>query len=274
MHGHPHPRLMAVAVAVGALVLGADLATAAIQTSAPHQSTDLASPVPPTAMDITNAIAPTSTTAARTLPGPGQTRVRGQLTSLTGGDAVSAPLALPLTITVPNRGQGDVTISNVTVGGRSVTIVWNAGEPLPLSGDGALDLGPARVDVDATGITWHLDLAPRLLSPGHYVAAAPVAVGSGGLAQPHDSVAFDAGQGGAFITNGDARVHLPPSALSLTGPGTLRMTGKLTVQTSTGFIHAVRIVTFGPGPFELHLRPVLAGGYDLDALVQGSVSAT
>jgi len=161
-------------------------------------------------------------------------------------------------------------IDHVMVNGRPASVVWNGGQPLPLSGTGGLDLGPDHVEVDRAGETWHLDLGTRLLVPGRYVAAAPVAVGAGGLAEPHDRVVFVAGATSAFVTNGDARIHLAPRPLHLTGPGRVRITGALTVRTAAG-AHPANALTFGPGPFDLTLTPGPAG-LMVHGLLQGSLT--
>jgi len=267
--GPPRPRLVAALSGVTAAVFGAGLATAAIQLQgAPTATTVLVTAPSPTT--TTTSVALTQLSA---LPGPSQTRVTGRVTLVTATDAVGAALPLPLTVTVPNRGQGEMTIANVRSGGAQVTVVWGGGQPLPLSGTGGFDLGPARMEADAAGITWHLDLGQRVLLPGHYLAGAPVAIGGGGLAQPEDTATFDAGPGSGFITNGDARVHLPPGPLHLTGPGTLHLSGVLTMQTASG-AQTVKVIEFGRGPFDVRLQPSPGGGYTVTALLQGPLTAT
>ena len=218
---------------------------------------------------------PTASPAAPTVPAAGQTHVTGRVTLLTAEDAVGTPLRLPLTITVAERGRGDVTIAGVTVAGQPEQIVWLAGQPLPLSGTGSIDLGPAAVTADASGIVWHLDHGQRVLMPGHYTAGAPVAVGEGGLGEARDSVSFDVepGSGAGFISNGDAQVKLlPTSPLVLTGPGRVHLSGALLLSTASGPPRPATTLTFGPGPFEVVLRPS-ATGYSVEARFQGNVTS-
>jgi hypothetical protein len=202
---------------------------------------------------------------------PDQARLTGEVGSLAGFDAVAPPIPLPVIITVAQRGQGGLVISGVSVNGQPGTIAWSAGQPLPLSGTGALDLGPATLTADAGGVTWSLDGASRSLTSGHYVAGAPVAVGHAGLAEPHDTLSFDAGPAAGMNTDGGARIHLPPTDLDLTGPGSIQVRGSFSVQTATGTRHASS-VSFGPGPFEVHLQPGL-DGYVINALLQGPLTA-
>jgi hypothetical protein len=215
--------------------------------------------------------AQTAPTTTATVPAPGQTHVTGRVTLLTAEDAVASPLGLPVTITVPQRGRGDVTVVGVTVGGQPEQIVWLAGQPLPLSGTGSIDLGPASVTADAGGIVWHLDHGQRVLTPGHYTAGAPVAVGQGGLADARDSVSFDAGAGAGFVSTGDAQIRLLASPLALSGPGTVHLSGVLMVQSGTGPPRPATTITFGPGPFVLSLRPD-GPTYTVDARLQGTVT--
>ena len=220
------------------------------------------------------AVRTTTSSTAPTIPAAGQTLVTGRVTMLTAEDAVGALLRLPLRITVAERGRGDVTIVGVTVAGQPEQIVWLAGQPLPLSGTGSVDLGPALVTADAGGIVWHLDHGQRVLTPGHYTAGAPVAVGEGGLADARDTVSFDADAGGGagFISNGDAQVRLPVGPLTLGGPGRVHLSGDLQLTTATGPTRRAATLAFGPGPFEIALQPS-ATGYTIEARFQGNLTA-
>ena len=269
MPERPRPRLTAATGSMAMVVLVASLVTAAVRLTA-SSGRARARGQPPAKLDITN---PTVTVA--TVPAAGQVTVTGTVTLLRADDAVAGPIRLPVTITVPTRGQGGMTISNVLVGGRPASVGWDAGQPLPLSGSGAIDLGPASVDADASGITWYLDGAPRVLTAGRDMAGAPVAIGSGGLPQPSDSATFDAGAGSGFVTAGGARIHLPPAPLRLQGPGHVHLSGDLSVEDPTGAVRHVATVTFGPGPFVLDLTPAPGGhgGYTVTAHLQGPVTA-
>ena len=213
-------------------------------------------------------------TATVTVLRPDQTTVSGTVTAATALGVLGSPLALPLTITVPNRGQGEAHIVGVAVDGRRGTVAWDGGQPLPLSGTGGVDLGQATVDADAGGLTWHLDGAARALLPGRYTAGSTVAVGSTGLARPVDQATFvvAAGTRGQILTAGDAQVHLAAQKLSLTGPGRVTLTGAMTVTNASGS-HPARRVGLASGAFELALTPS-AGGYTVTALLQGPVTSS
>lgn len=192
----------------------------------------------------------TVTRTVRVLP-EGQAKVTGTLTSLTGSDVSGPVLALPVVLE-----QGTATIDNA-----GETIVWDGGRPFHLEGDGGIDLGPTEVAVDGTGTSWSLD-GVRVLLPGRYEVRTPVAVGRGGLAEPHDAYAFTAGDDATLATEG--AVRLPLADLHLEGPGSLVLDGRFEVRTRDGRRTATHL-EFGPGPF------VLDVGADLrvEATLQG-----
>ena len=158
---------------------------------------------------------PTTAPPVDIVPAAGQTFVTGSVTSLTADNAVGPALQPPFTITIPSRGQGSADITGVSVAGKSVEIYWYGGQPLPVSGTGQLAIDGGALTVDASGLTWVLDGAPRSLTSGHFGLGAPVAVGTGGLAEPHQSIAFDAGATSTVQTTGKAQVHLAPTAVHL-----------------------------------------------------------
>lgn len=222
----------------------------------------------PTASSASSAS--TASTKAPAIP-PGQAVVTGTVTSATAGDATGPPLSLPLEITVPVRGRGGATFYNVEVGGQPSAVVWNGGVPLGLLGHGAIVAGRVDVTVDASGSTWALDGAERIVAPGTYHAAAPVAVGQAGLARPQDSADFTAGSGSALVTTGGATVHRDPQALHLVGPGSLVLSGSLEVQTSSGTARARRVL-LSHGSFDVDLVPG-AGGISVRAtILQGRLT--
>ena len=200
-----------------------------------------------------------------------QTRVTGTV-SAAQVVGIGPPLALPFIVTVPQRGQGGLSVTGITVAGRRASVSWDAGQPLPLSGTGALDLQQAALDADVGGLTWHLDGNARLLGAGTYTAGSSVAIGTAGLAQATDRATFVVSTGGTgqIISRGDARVHLAPRQVSMTGPGSVTLTGKLTAQTAAG-TRVVHQVTLRSGPFELSLTPT-PGGYIGTCLLQGAVT--
>lgn len=200
----------------------------------------------------------------------GHAVVTGTVTSATAQDATGPPLAAPLEITVPVRGRGGATFYNVDVGGRPSAVVWNGGVPLGLIGHGAIEAGRVDVTVDASGSTWALDGAERILAPGTYHAAAPVAVGQAGLARPQDSADFTAGASSVVVTSGGATVHRDPQSLHLVGPGALVLNGTLQVRSSSGTATAHRVV-LARGSFDFDLVPG-PGGLSVRATLQGPVT--
>ena len=214
--------------------------------------------------------APATTVPAGPLPAPGQAFVKGTVDKLTAEGAQGTAVAAPFTLTAVERGVGKASIENALVEGKRTSIAWGGGTPLPITGDGSLDLGGAKVDVDATGTTWTLDGAARPLKPGTYRAGASVAVGVGGLATPRDAVAFTADARTVITSRGGVVVKLPPARLELTGPGKVTATGQLQVRDPTSTKPAAGI-QFGEGPYTVTLNPV-AGRLELDAVLQGPLT--
>jgi hypothetical protein len=254
---------VAVAVAVG---LG-------ITVAIHHRATSDTGTTGPAAGPGTDgsASAAATTVPVDIVPGAGQTFLSGTITSLSADNAIGPPLKPPFTITIPSRGQGSADITGVVVGGKNVQIFWYGGQPLPVAGTGELAVDGGALNIDGSGITWMLDGAPRSLTTGHFNLGAPVAVGSGGLAQPFQSIAFDAGDRSTLQTTGHAQVHLPPAAIHLTGPGSLTVHGDLQMQTPAG-TRRVQSVTFGPGSYSVDLAPT-AGGDTIAGTLQGPISS-
>lgn len=214
----------------------------------------------------------TATLAPQIVPGANQTFVTGTITSLSSTNAEGPALTPPFTITIPVRGQGSADLTGVSVGGHAVEIYWYGGQPLPLSGSGQLVIGGGAVSVNASGSTWILDGAPRILAPGHYHLGAPVAVGASGIATPEQNLSFDAGADSTMVTTGHAQVHLSPADLHLTGPGSLTVAGTLQVQ-SPASTRTAASATFGPGDYDVTLTPT-SGGDTIKATLQGPVAAS
>ena len=205
-------------------------------------------------------------------PAPGQTFVTGPTDRFSADDAQSGPLRSPLTIQAVERGVGRVVIENALVAGQRAAISWGGGTPLPLTGDGGIDLGGTHVEVDGTGVTWTIDGGAKALLPGTYKAGAPVAVGSGGLAAPRDAVDFTADARTTLTATGGVVIKLPPQQVEITGPGKVVLGGQLRVRTSSSTRQATG-VEFGPGPFTVTLVPA-AGRLEVNAVLQGTVNAT
>jgi len=208
------------------------------------------------------------------VPGPGQEFVTGDVAHVLADDAQSsAPLATPFTLVAAERGTASATIQNALVDGTRSTISWPSGTPLPITGTGGLDLGPVHVDVDPTGITWALDGGARTFVPGDYQAGASVAVGTGGIATPRESVSFRADERTVLTAQGGVSVHVDPGMLELTGPGKISVSGTLKVQ-SPDLSRQAAAVTFGPGPFKITLTPGGSTGVRIKAVLQGQATAT
>jgi len=213
----------------------------------------------------------TTSTQPNLVPGSGQSFVTGVVRRFVADDAqTSGPLATPFTISALERGAGNATIENALVAGKRSTISWATGTPLPISGAGGLDLGAVHVEVDGGGATWLLDGAARSFSPGSYRAEAPVAVGDLGLATPRDSVAFEADGRTVITTRGGVIVHVPPERVQVEGPGSLKITGQLQVQTPESK-RAAGSVTFPRGPFTATLTPV-GTGVRVESVLQGPIT--
>ena len=207
------------------------------------------------------------TTPPGPVPAPGQAFVTGTVDKLSAEGAQGAPVATPFTISALERGAGRATIENALVNGRRTSIAWAGGTPLPSTGQGAIDLGGSRVDIDGTGASWRVDGAARSLTPGRYRAGAPVAVGVGGLATPRDAVDFTADAMTQVQAAGGVVVKLPPGRLEVTGPGKVTATGQLLVQDLRTRLPA-QSVQFGEGPYKVALTPS-GGRFQLDAVLQG-----
>jgi hypothetical protein len=203
---------------------------------------------------------------------PGQARLTGRATSLAVDAEQVGTIPAPLQIEAP-RGAGGAEITGALVGGRRVTVVWDAGRPLDLTGGpgSGLDPGPAHLEVDGGTATVFLDGAARALLPGTYRTTAPVAYGTGGLATPSDGLTFTADGRTALVTRGGAVVRLAPRTFDLAGPGRLSARGDFSVTTASGTRRATTVV-FGPGPFVARVRAVGAT-LEVEATFQGSLAA-
>ena len=207
------------------------------------------------------------------VPAAGQTLVSGTIQTFGADDAVATPIPMPVTINAVERGaQSNARVEGAIIGGARKTVYWDAGTPLPISGAGALDLGPAHVDADAKGVTWALAGDARAFKPGRYRISSPVAIGSGGLGTPSDSgVEFTADDHTVLRTTAGVVLHLDAPNLNVEGPGQVHMTGKFTVRTTSGTRTATSII-MGSGPFKVALAPG-AGGVTVTATLQGPVTS-
>src|SRR5690606_33756287 len=139
---------------------------------------------------------------------------------------------------------------------------------------GSLVLDPADVDLVPEGVRVVLGGGVHNLTVGPYQVDAPVAVGSQGLATPRDRVVFEATAGAAFEARGDASIVLgPEQPRRLVGPGLVHLEGELEVVDDAGR-RAAAVVDLPSGPFEVTLTPDPAGGWTIDAVLQGEPTAS
>ena len=211
-----------------------------------------------------------SDTSETVVPGPGQAFVTGEADRVAADNAQTQPVMSPFTITAVERGVGRLTIDKALVGDRRVTISWDGGTPLPVSGSGGLDVGVTHVEVDDKGPVYSLDGAGRPFLPGTYSLATTVAVGSGGgLSTPQEGVQFTADRQTVLSSRGNVVIRLDPQKVDLLGPGKLAMTGKLRVQFPKRKTNASS-VTFAEGPYRVTVDPA-DGRVRVDAVLQGRV---
>jgi hypothetical protein len=248
---------------VAALLVAAVAIFFGIQFTADHSS----------ALDRFKDATPTTSTTVDLGPAPaaGQVFVKGTIDRLTAEKAQSAAVAAPFTLNALERGVGKATIENALVDGKRTSIAWGGGTPLPITGTGGtIDLGGAKVDVDATGTTWTVDGGARSLKPGAYRAGASVAVGLGGLATPRDAVAFTADAQTVITAHGGVVIKVGPAPIELKGPGTVTATGQLQIRDQTSRKPAAGF-KFGEGPYTVTVNPV-AGHLEIDAILQGPLT--
>ena len=236
------------------MVVGA-LLVAGVVIAATHSPV----PVEPGVMDGRPA---TTVVATSIVPAAGQAVVSGTVTTFRAHGATGPPIVVPVTLQVA-RGQGGARIEGVQVDGSAATIVWDGGRPFELQGSsgpssgkqgaGAIDAGPTDdVTLLPHGLSWLLDGAARPLRTGEYKTPTSVAVGTTGLAEPHDGVVFVAGATATIQTHGGVHVEQTLDSAHLVGPGSVTITGHFTVRTANGTQTAT--VARGDGPFVVDLR--------------------
>lgn len=213
---------------------------------------------------------PTVPTPPPSASGPDRVfEVTGTVTALSAARAVAAPLQTPFTLEVTDRGVGGAEITGATVGGRSVQINWQGGQPLPVTGSGAVELNGVSVSVSPAAISLILDGEPRRLLPGTYRLGSSVAVGEAGLSRPVDSLTFTAGDDTGLATR-LAHIDLPAREFRIEGTsGQLRMEGQLVLAAASGERTVGRLL-FEPGTYAVTLTPV-AGGYTVLGRLEGRV---
>ena len=255
-------RAVALAFLIG-LVLVCDFAVVGVHVLNDHTSL--------VAGSAGSARSGSASSGPKVVPGQGQAFVTGDLDHAALDGAQVQPVRSPFTITALERGQGRVAIEKALMGDRRVTITWNSGTPLPVSGDGALDLGATHVEVSKDGPVLFLDGAPRTFMPGSYTLGATVAVGTGGLATPRDGVEFTSDDQTTLQSEGGVVIHLDPQNLVLQGPGKLTMNGHFKVQYPKKTVSA-STVNFAEAPYRVTVDPT-GSSVHVDAILQGPVDA-
>jgi hypothetical protein len=197
-------------------------------------------------------------------PAPGQVIVTGTVTAAHLEGAAIAQLAMPITVSTAVRGEGGATITPVLVNGKTTSIEWNAGQPLPLSGDGgSLALGPVAIEV-TDGIVLILD-GVHGVAAGTYTIDTSVAVGS----QPKDSVTFTATDTTTIQFRGTASTPLPTPELTTDGSGALTLQGSLTIAHPDRSTSPASAITLDSGTYSIKLTPAEGGGFTVQATLQG-----
>lgn len=256
-------RLTAVALAFGtALILVCDVSVVAVHYLNDHTSL----------INDTRTTKITVPQDVKVVPSAGQAFVTGTIDHITLERAQMDALKMPLTISSVDRGIGRATIEKALVFGQRQTITWDGGTPLPVSGPGTLDIGAAKVDADAGGVTILLDGQVRTFSAGTYSLGTTVAVGSGGLAAPRDGVSFTADSQTVMTTRNNVVLKLDPAKINLLGPGKITMNGAFKVQFPDRTVDA-KTVNFGEGPYRVTLDPG-NGKLSIDAILQGDVQTS
>lgn len=246
------------------VVLAASIAVAVVKPGrlAPDHSSGANSTAP----------GPTTTPAGGSgAPGLAPGEVQVQVASLAGVqfDGGSLTLSPPFTITSAERGSGNgATIANALVGGQRVSIAWDAGQPLPVTGTGTITLVGVTGHGDGRGLTVELGQHTFALN-GAFHLGSVVAVASGGLAAPQEAVDFtaDATTRITFQGQASAVAHYP---LQVQGPGHLELDGLLqaaTVKVTRPGI-AARLTK---GPFALAITAGIPNA-SATATMQGAVS--
>ena len=200
------------------------------------------------------------------LPAKNQVALLGGVTSIHIDGATVDNLPTPLTVTTAERGVGGATITPVDVNGRSTSIDWQAGQPMPISGEGGnLLLKGVTIDAGGDGVSIVLD-GTQALTPGTYRIGTSVAVGS----TPMDSVTFDATDKTTAKFRGTATVpHDGP--LNTQGAGSITLDGKVTVTHPDGSTTEATHLELDQGLYRLTLTPTPFGDFILQALLQGNV---
>ena len=210
---------------------------------------------------------PATTPAGSGPVGKNQVRVTGSVTAAQINGLALETLATPFTVTPTDRGVGGATFTPVEVDGRSTSIDWQAGQPLPLSGDGgSLKLGAVACNVAGGAITLVLD-GVHGVAPGTYSIKTSVAVGS----QPRDSVTFTASDTTTVEFRSGSTTPLATPELDGSGTGSLRLDGTLTIERADQKKTPSQTISLDNGIYQIKLTPTGNGDFTVSALLQGAI---
>lgn len=201
-------------------------------------------------------------------PAEGQVLVTGLVSAAHFEGLSLGALPTPFTVNTSSRGVGGATFTPVVVAGNTTSIDWQAGQPLPLTGDGgSIQLSGITCDVTADGIVLGLD-GVRTVTPGEYRIATSVAVGS----QPRDAVTFTASEETTVEFRGGATTPLPSPPLIGDGTGAVTLEGTLSITHPDGQVTAATTVGLDGGNYRIELTPAVDGGFNITATLQGNIS--
>lgn len=201
-----------------------------------------------------------------TLPAKDQVALVGGVTSMHIDGATIDNLPMPITVTTAERGVGGVTITPVQVDGTTTSIDWQAGQPLPLSGDGGnLLLKGVTIEASPDGISVVLD-GVQSFTPGDYRIGTSVAVGS----EPKDAVDFTATEKTTAKFRGTASTPWN-GPLRTQGAGSITLDGQVTVTHPDGSKTEATHLELDQGLYRLTLTPTPRGDFILQATLQGKV---
>jgi hypothetical protein len=210
--------------------------------------------------------APGTTAPAGTVPAKDQISIVGGVTSMHIDGATIDNLPMPITVTTASRGVGGVTITPVEVNGKTTAIDWQAGQPLPISGDGGnLLLKGVTIEASPDGVAVVLD-GVQSFTPGSYRISTSVAVGP----DPKDAVDFTATDKTTAKFRGTASTPWD-GPLTTQGAGSITLDGTVTVTHPDGSKTQATHLELDQGLYKLTLTPTPRGDYILQATLQGTV---
>lgn len=200
-----------------------------------------------------------------------QVEVTGFATGVTVEGATLEEIPTPLVVQ-----GGGATLTDVEVDGELAEVVWDGGRPFSLRGAGALIPRELAVFAAPTAITLgFIDEVVNEIRPGSYGLETPVAIGFAGVGVAQDAVAFAATVESTIRFRGGSTTSILPRELSFESAGRVVLQGELEVRRPDGTSATAAGVELPEGSYRLTVTPRPDGsGYDIEALLQGSVLVT